>query len=74
MEEMDIWLTRQEAADWLQCSRGKVDHIIREMKDLELDGIWEDVHFIRIHKEAMRDYIYKRRKIKNDSKRGRNNY
>lgn len=73
-EDCDIWLTRTEAADWLKCSKGKVDHIIKEMKDRNWDGIFEDVNFLRINKEAMRDYIYKRRTFKYDDRRSKNSY
>lgn len=74
VDERTIWLTRSEAAEMLKCSKGKVDHIIREMKDLDMDGIFEDEHFLRLNQQVLNEYVFKRRKLKNDSKRGRNNH
>ena len=56
------WLTREEAAEWLNVSVSTVTHIVNEMQAKGLPGVWRDGrHFLRINQNDMNEYLRKRR-------------
>lgn len=65
-----IWLTREQAAEWLNVCVSTVTAIAREMDEFGFDGIWrEGRSFLRINKKAMSEYLFQRRRLKYERKR-----
>ncbi len=68
---MGDWLTRNEAAELLKVHPATVSNIVREMEERGFEGVWRDgSHFVRIHRESLERYLFKRRQIKRQEKWG----
>lgn len=60
----NTWLTREQAAVWLNCHPDTVSNIVKEMEQEQLPGIWKEGRFLRIHQQSMSDYLCHRKEYR----------
>lgn len=61
---MKEWLSRQEAADYLNCDPSRITRIKKEMEELGIMGIDSECNYLRIFRRALDLFLCARGRLK----------
>lgn len=70
MNDSETWLSRHQAAEWLEVNPATISNIIKEMETMGMDGIYRQGNLLRVRKDVLNDYLYHRRAIRRAQRRG----